>query len=303
LSDSDLGVSATHTVSFINNAALAATAYFEVVLPAPFGDISVGNITCPPGMTAASPNTETARCNSDAGTATGTKNIILTGVTNPADAGSQIINISSHSGATVLENSSVSVAIIDNVHMSVAVTSTFGFSVSPLATSSLINGQLSTAAAATTSLAFGNLTVGTSTVLGQELKVITNAAGFSVTAQQNQNMTNGSGRDIDSFKNGTTSAPQIWASPSSLIDQEATYGHFGLTSDDISLTGGDIFGDNLWEGFASTTPIEVMYNNGPADALTPNIGSTRVGYRIEIGPLQEAGDYTNIITYIATPTF
>ena len=220
LSDSDLGVSVTHTVSFINNVALASADYFEVTLPAPFGDVLVGDITCPAGMTGSAPNTETARCTSDSGTATGTKTILLANIANPAAAGSQIINLSSHSGATVLENSSVSVAIIDNVDMSVAVTSVFGFAVSPLAANALINGQLTTAAAATTSLAFGNLTVGTSTVLGQELRVLTNAIGFSVTAEQNQNLTNGSGRDIDSFKDGTSSAPQTWASPSSLIDQE-----------------------------------------------------------------------------------
>lgn len=303
LSDSDLGVSTTHTVSFTNNTVLAAADYFEVVLPAPFGDVLVGNITCPAGMTRSAPDTETARCTSDSGTATGSKTILLAGLANPAVAGSQIINISSHSGATVLENSSVSVAIIDNVDMSVAIPSVFGFTVSPLATSTLINGQLTTAAAATTSLAFGTLVAGTSTILGQELKVLTNAIGFSVTAEQSQNLSNGTGNDIDSFKDGTSSTPQAWASPSTLIDQEYTYGHFGLTSEDSTLTGGDLFGDNLWEGFASTTPIEVMFHNGPADESTPDKGSTQVGYRIEIGNLQEPGDYSNIITYIATPTF
>lgn len=303
LSDSDLGVTVTHTISFINNTPLASADYFEVVLPAPFGDVLIGNITCPSGMTRSAPDTETARCASDSGTATGSKIILLASVANPAAAGSQIINISSHSGATVLENSSVSVAIIDNVDMSVAVPSVFGFTISPLDSGTIINGQPTTASSATTSLAFGTLTVGTSTVLGQELKVLTNAIGFSVTAEQNQNLTNGSGNDIDSFKDGTSTSPQAWASPSTLIDQEFTYGHFGLTSEDSNLTGGDIFGDNQWEGFSSTTPIEVMFHNGPADALTPDKGSTQVGYRLEIGNLQEPGDYTNIITYIATPTF
>jgi hypothetical protein len=303
LSDSDLGVSATHTVSFINNTTLAAANYFQVVLPAAFGNISVGDIACPSGMTASSTNTETARCVSDAGTATGTKTILLSGISNPASAGSQVIAISSYAGSTLLENSNISVAIIDNVDMSVSVPSVFGFTISPLATSTVINGMTTTGASATTSLAFGTLTVGTSTVLGQELKVLTNATGFSITAEQNQNLINGSGRDIDSFKDGTSTAPQTWTSPSSEISQEWTWGHFGFTSEDSTLTGGDLFGDNLWEGFPSTNPVEVMFHNGPADEATPDKGSTQVGYRLEIGNLQEAGDYTNIITYIATPTF
>jgi hypothetical protein len=303
LSDSDLSVTATHTISFINNTAQSAGDYFQVVLPAAFGDISVGSITCPSGMTASSTNTETARCVSNAGTATGTKTILLSAITNPVAAGSQTITLSNNSGATVLENSDVSVAIIDNVDMSAAVPSVFGFTLSPLATGTLINGQLTTGAAATTSLAFGTLTVGTSTILGQELKVLTNATGFSITAEQDQNLTNGNLNDIDSFKDGTSSAPQAWSSPSGLIDQEYTYGHFGLTSEDTSLSGGDLFGNNLWEGFPTSTPIEIFYHNGPADESTPDKGATQVGYRLEISPLQEPGDYTNIITYIATPTF
>lgn len=303
LSDSDLSVTATHTISFINNVALSANNYFQVVLPNPFGDILVGNITCPGGMTASSTDTETARCVSDAGTATGTKTIILSGISNPGTAGSQIINISNRTSTTTLENSNVSVAIIDNVDMSVAVPSVFGFTISPLDSGTLINGQLTTATSATTSLAFGTLTVGTSTILGHELKVLTNAIGFSVTAEQNQNMTNGNDNDIDVFKDGTSTTPEAWASPSTLIDQEWTYGHFGLTSEDSTLTGGDVFGNNLWQGFATSTATEVMYHDGPADESTADKGFTQVGYRIEIGNLQEPGDYTNIITYIATPTF
>lgn len=44
--------------------------------------------------------------------------------------------------------------------------------------------------------------------------------------------------------------------------------------------------------------------NGPADGSTAHQGRTRVGYKIQIGSLQEAGtDYTNTLTYVATPTF
>ena len=41
-----------------------------------------------------------------------------------------------------------------------------------------------------------------------------------------------------------------------------------------------------------------------SDGSTANIGLTRVGYKIQIGALQEAAnDYSNRITYVCTPTF
>ena len=55
---------------------------------------------------------------------------------------------------------------------------------------------------------------------------------------------------------------------------------------------------------ASTSPVEVFKNNGPADGTTQNIGTAKVGYKVEISPLQEAGsDYTATLTYVATPVF
>jgi hypothetical protein len=55
---------------------------------------------------------------------------------------------------------------------------------------------------------------------------------------------------------------------------------------------------------ASTSPVEVFKHNGPADGTTQDIGKARVGYKVEISALQEAGsDYTATLTYVATPVF
>jgi hypothetical protein len=46
-----------------------------------------------------------------------------------------------------------------------------------------------------------------------------------------------------------------------------------------------------------------MYHNGPSDGLTADIGTTTVAYTVGITALQEAGDYSNTLTYICTPTY
>jgi hypothetical protein len=305
LSDSDRSVAATHTLNFAIGVALTAGQYMEVTLPADFGDIP-GGITCDGGLTAAT-TTTTARCTSNAGSATGTYTIIIPNVPNPAAAGSQTINISTKTAANaVIETVDIWVAIIDNVDVSATVSSTLTFEISPLSTGYVVNGRATTGNSATTSLAFGTLVVNTPSVLGQKLRVVTNADdGYSVTVEQDQNLLSGSGSDIDSFINGTTTAPAAWQAPAATLDNEWTYGHMGITSDDSSLasTTPDVFGNNLWLGFNGTTPIEVMYHNGPADGIATGIGTTTVAYQIEVSSLQEAGDYYNTLTYICTPTY
>jgi hypothetical protein len=81
----------------------------------------------------------------------------------------------------------------------------------------------------------------------------------------------------------------------------------GLTSDDADLNSGEfgtstpLFAGNIQ---ASTTPRQVFSHTGPSDGTTQNKGLIKVAYRIQIASLQEAGnDYTNVLTYIATPTF
>lgn len=307
LSDSDLSVAATHTVDFTIGTALAATDYIEVTLPTDFGDIP-GGITCPGGTTAAT-TTTTARCTSDAGSATGTYQIIIPNVPNPAAEGSQTIDISTKTAANaVIETVDIWVAIINNVDVSATVSSTLTFEISPLATGASVNGTTTdaTVTAATSSLAFGTLVVDQPRILGQQLRVVTNADdGFTVTVEQDQNLLSGSGSDIDSFIDGTSTTPTAWQAPAEVLDVEWTYGHMGITSADASLssTTPDVFGNNLWLGFSGTTPIEVMYHTGPADGTAADIGITQVAYQIQVSPLQEAGDYYNTLTYICTPTY
>jgi hypothetical protein len=139
--------------------------------------------------------------------------------------------------------------------------------------------------------------------MAQRLNVTTNARnGFVVTVEQDQNLLSSTGADIDGFIDGAyTNTPAAWAAPTNSIANENTWGHWGLTSDDDINTSE--FGSALFVA-ASTTPRQIFSHAGPSDGVTNDIGSTTIGYQIQISPLQEAGDdYTTVLTYIATPTF
>ncbi|NTU98485.1 hypothetical protein HGA64_00545 [Candidatus Falkowbacteria bacterium] len=308
LSNSDKSVVATSTFSMITHTPLVNGNVIQITYPAAFGNITDANsITCPVGTTKSILDTENVLCTVGVGgLATGTWSVVVGNVTNPAAVGSQTFNVTTRtvSNGTIVEQASTMVAIIDNVDVSASVAATLTFVISDLAAGQNVNGQVMSTSSATTTMAFGTLPVGSPVSMGQALRVTTNADdGFTVTVEQNQNLTSNANSDIDSFMNGTTSAPQLWGNPANTLDAEWTYGHFGFTSEDSTLSAGDTYGNNLWRGFATSTPYEVMWHNGPADGTSTDKGYTEVGYQIQIGSLQEAGDYYNTLTYIATPSF
>jgi hypothetical protein len=141
--------------------------------------------------------------------------------------------------------------------------------------------------------------------MAQELSVSTNAPhGFSVTVKQNQNLLSSSGADIDMFANGNANiTPTPWVAPAGTITNENTFGHYGVTSEDSDLNS-DEFGTALYAGNFATTSRVIFSHDGVSDGATPDIGRTRVGYKIEVSALQESGsDYGNVFTYICTPLF
>ncbi len=306
ISDSDVGVgSVTHTILAATTATIPATGYFEIVFDDNITGINSANLTCPSsGVAGGSGNTVTCTYASplDAGSYT----ITLTGTTNPGAIGSYLVHIYTRDGsAAEIEHSTVRIAIVNDVTVTATVEATLTFFVGGLATSSEINDELTTGSSTSQTLPFGTLEVGTPSTLGQQLRVTTNAYyGYTVTVFQDHNLLANNGADIDSFVDGTPAAVgTAWASPTGTLGSENTYGHFGLSSDDSTLTGGDLFGADEWMGFNGTNPIQVMYHDGPADGAADDIGLTTVAYRIEINALQEAGDYSNTLTYICTPTY
>lgn len=225
-------------------------------------------------------------------------------LTNPS-AGSYQIALT----AGVSDVGTTRVAIVAPVVVTAAVDTSFTFTVSGVAAGGSVNGELVTGSSTATSIPFGKLIANTASTVAQQLSVSTNASyGFAVTAKVDQQLTSSTGADIDGFSNGTyTTTPVSWTAPTANISNENTWGHWGLTSDDQTFGVTDPFdvgGAGQLFRSASTSPIEVFKHSGPADGTTQNIGKAKVGYKVEISPLQEAGsDYTATLTYVATPVF
>lgn len=306
----------THNITFTPHATLDPSDYYEITLATEFGDIPADtNITCTPtagSLTRSLFSAEKARCTAASGFSPATTTVTITGVNNPAAEGSYLVTIKAYdssAGFAVLEQVTMVVAIVNNVVMSANVPSSLIFSISGLGTSTPINSATTTGSSTANTINFGALVASTtySSVMGQQLSVTTNASyGYKVTVEQDQNMVSLSGATIDSFQNNAAPAsPIAWTAPTGTLDATTTYGHMGFTTDDATLssTTPSLYVGNKWMGFTGAGTQEVMYHTGPADGSTQDKGSVKIAYRIQISALQEAGDYTNTLTYVATPTY
>lgn len=229
-------------------------------------------------------------------------------ITNPSTEGSYKITVSA--GATgALDTGTTHVVIMSNVEVSATVETVFTFSVAGVGPGVTVNGDTTTGSTTSTTIPFGKLSNGVATTTAHRLTVTTNASnGYVVTIQTDGALQSSTGADIDGFANGSdTNTPATWASAplGADVNDEDTWGHWGFTSDDTDTTRdpGDEFGSQEYAA-PSTTPRVVMSHDGPANAALVGIGTTTVGYKVEISALQEAGDdYSAVLTYIATPTF
>lgn len=234
----------------------------------------------------------------------GTKTITIGAVTklitNPAAASSYRILI----GGTWDDSGETRVAVLQNVTVTASIDTTFTFTVAGVASAQTVNATSTNTTTSATAIGFGTLVPGTPIRAAQDLTVATNAKnGFVVTVQENQPLTSSSGAYIPLFSNGaTTSSPVVWTVPTGTLDQPWTYSHLGVTSDDTDLNAGEFTGTK-WAGNI-VNPRQIFSHAGPADGVTQDKGKARVGYEIQITALQAAGnDYTNTLTYVATPTF
>jgi hypothetical protein len=226
-------------------------------------------------------------------------------LTNPA-AGSYQIPIVTDNGATV-DSGETRVAIVDNVTVTASVDTVFTFGVQGVAGDTSVGSDTTGGTTTATTIPFGELTAGTASTAAQSLGVITNAAnGFVVTVEVDQQLSAG-GADIDGYINGAyTTTPTAWTSPAGTLGSENTYGHWGLSSTDTTLTAGlsDLYTGGANFVSASTSPVEVFRNDGPVNTNGAGTGSTTVIYKVETTALQEAAtNYTATLTYVATPIF
>lgn len=335
LSDSDSGSVSNHTIQFLSPTGVATSTSIVVTFPSGFvltgvdftdidlAEAGTDETLVASGATASQWNTSVSgqilTFTSGGASATIAPNATVTieigtnaigGVANAQITNPTATTTSYEIGITAgaSDSGQTRVAITDNVLVTANVDTTLTFTVAGVASGATVNTSPTTTAATTThnTLPFGTLASGVSKTLAQDLVIATNARnGYVVTVEQDSNLLSSTGADIDGFTNGTyVNTPTAWVGPSNSISDENTWGHWGLTSDDTDLFGaGSNFAANQWVS-ASTTPRAIMAHTGPADGVTDNIGTTRVGYQIQISALQEAGDdYNTTLTYIATPTF
>jgi hypothetical protein len=201
------------------------------------------------------------------------------------------------------DSGSMRVVILPSVEVTATVDTIFTFTVAGVAGGEDANGETTTGPSTATAIPFGKLQALTASTAAQLLTVNTNATnGFVVTVTTDGQLNSATGADIDGFVNGTyTTVPTTWAAPTPVLGTESSYGHWGLTSDDADITTPMAASEFV---SASTSPIEVFSNDGPTNGIGVGVGTTTVGYNVEISALQEAADdYTATLTYVATPVF
>lgn len=328
LSDSSPAASSTHTVQFTSPTGVVTGGYATVTMPVGFTNVSniaATDIT----FATSSANTVGADCTAtDIGLTTSGQNLVFqfcsaaanflaaggtSTITIGDSAGNQIVNptpagdsqsyeVNFQVGAS--DSGSTRIVILSSVTVSASVDTIFTFAVSGLNAGASMNGDSSTGNTTTTTIPFGQLSDMNATRTAQLLTVNTNAAnGYTVTVQVDGPLESSTGADIDPFPETVADDPETWTAPSPTLGDENTYGYWGFTSDDAAAGRSVEFGAQEYVG-VSTTPRIVMGHTGPAAGQGVGVGTTTVGYQIEISALQEAGDdYTAQLVYIATPTF
>lgn len=223
-------------------------------------------------------------------------------ISNPSSEGTYDITV-----AAGTDTGTTKVVIMSSVQVTASVDTVFTFAVAGVNAGVTINtGETTTGTTSSTSIPFGKLQNGSATTSAQQLSVVTNASnGYTVTVQTDGPLESTTGGIIDGYSSESDS-PLAWTAPTPDVNDATTWGYWGVTSDDATTTSrsSQFSGNSATYIAASTTPRVVMEHNGPANGSGTGIGTTYVGYKVEISALQEAGDdYSTTITYIATPTF
>ena len=338
ISDSDLGVNATHTLFFTTTNAMSAgqqfRIYFDTIGSPDFdftGMTDADLIATSTGFTAVTAcgaggdeidlvasstgdYIEGTVCAGDSvpagliGMQIGDTNE----VNNPATAQSYVISLQGYGATPIADDGDTRIAIIDDVTVTAEVETIFIFSINAVGAGITVNGdtQATVGTSTATTVPFGVIPINDDRVMAQELRVDTNALnGFAVTVQADQTLTAGNAATIDVYDEGTPLAtPTAFAGPTAVLGSTNTYGHWGLTTDDLTLGSGLDFNPGVDAGYVGNfvgNPVEVFHHTGPVvNTAGLGVGSTTVAYKIEITELQEAAtDYTATLTYIATPVF
>lgn len=249
-----------------------------------------------------------------------TTQIIVEGVTNPKKeapfgiADVYFLSIETSKG----EGALLPVAIVETLRIGGKVHPFLSFEIRGLDKGERIHENLVTTVSTTpSSIAFQDIPFNIPILGAQDIFVTTNAGfGFRLNLIQNDDLksvgNDGRVHRIFCFENGRCKSLEnatFWIKPEGILGDPKTYGHFGITSEDNSLGEGCLFnyynfGQNpKWVGLEPGKPVEIMRHCGPSDGKTRHQGWTRIGFQVEITPLQPAGNYQTTFTYVLTPIF
>lgn len=159
-----------------------------------------------------------------------------------------------------------------------------------------VGGVTTTDTSTSTTMGYGNLTLGDGSpnIAAQTVTVTTNATGgYTATVQQDGDLRTDVGDSIP-VVSGTNATPAAFGTLG------ASTGKFGYHTTDSTLctgTSGRFSADDTYAAL-TLAPYEVACSTGPVTSE-----QTSVVYKLVIGALQEAGNYQNILTYIATATY
>ncbi len=193
--------------------------------------------------------------------------------------------------SNVIDTSSLKIGTIESVVVSATVAPSLTFTINGVAAGANGLAYNSDITSTSDSVPFGTLTPNATSTIEQYINISTNSdSGYVVTAQQDGSMRKTNGTAIADFD---SSAPH---------ENESTTG-FGYTlankvGNDAAFHYNDSGHTFNSKGFSSTTPFPIMSSTGPV-----NGNQVYVGYRVKVSSTQAAGNYQNLITYIATPSY
>lgn len=280
---------------------------------------SANNVSCPSNTTA-SVDGRRVICTVNPGATypATTTEILVSGVTNPPKeapfgvADIHFLNIET----SAQEGTFFPISILETLTVTGAVHPILTFEVRGLEPGENFHQASTTVTTTASAIFFENIPFNIPILGAQDIFVTTNAGfGFILNIIQNKELEaerDGRIYRIYCFMNGncrTLENALEWVRPEGILGAVKTYGHFGVSSEDNSL-GEDCafnyygFGqEGKWVGPQMGTPIEVMRNCQPADGVTRHQGWTRIGFQVEVSPLQPAGNYETNFTYVLTPIF
>jgi len=167
------------------------------------------------------------------------------------------------------------------------------FSVTGVAAGTATEGITTDISTTPTAVPFGVLPVDTDLEAAQRLTVSTNAvSGYQVQKYVRQLLQSG-GSDTITAAAGTNAVPVSWS-----VACPAARSCFGYHVGDNTLSqDATRFASNDTYANATTTPVEIMYSEFPANDTEDII------YRLRINGMQAAGDYSTDIVYVVVPIF